>query len=204
MQPSWCEQSAGAAGRSTGLLPTRCHILLHVCFPVMRAAWASSSAAAWCALPGVRGLQCWRVGACGNAHAGQVHGAVWTLAKPVRHTHRLVSWGCRHVRHDVRRAGRRRGADDDDRDGCRVLHRLQGLDAVQHLELLLLQPRLRQQPQGHLRAEEPDQPFLPQVLLGPAAHPVSPADMQRRMLTATRQGRLSSVSRPRSNSWSAG
>ena len=69
------------------------------------------------------------------------------------------------MRHYVWGADGRGGADNSDCHGCRVLHRLQGLEAVQHLELLLLQPRLRQQPQGHLPAEEPDQPLLPQVLL---------------------------------------
>ena len=78
----------------------------------------------------------------GNRFLGTVHMTVQSIQR----SQRPALWACRHVRDNVRGADGRGGADDGDRHGCRVLHRLQGLDAVQHLELLLLQPRLRQQP----------------------------------------------------------
>jgi len=73
----------------------------------------------------------------------------------------------RHVRDHVRGAGRRHHrAGARLRLGRAVLHRLQGQRQLQHLELLLLQPRLRRLPQGHLPAQEPDQPLLPQARPG--------------------------------------
>ncbi len=76
----------------------------------------------------------------------------------------------RHVRDHVRGAGRRHHrAGARLRLGRAVLHGLQGQRQLQHLELLLLQPRLWRLPQGHLPAQEPDQPVLPQARPGALA-----------------------------------
>lgn len=76
-------------------------------------------------------------------------------------------WLRRHVRHDVRAAGRRCGGDIRNDLSRAVLHGVQGLTHVQHVELLLLQQGLRELHKGHLPAQEPDQPFLPEVRRSP-------------------------------------
>lgn len=95
-----------------------------------------------------------------------------TPGKPLAAHLLLADYGrasgvCRHLRDNVRAAGRRCGGAEHGGLGRAVLHRVQGLAHVQHLELLLLRPRLRQPAQGHLPAQEPDQPLLPEACPSP-------------------------------------